>query len=270
MKRSLHIGINDYPGTDSDLDGCVNDANDWKDALNRRGFEWQDVLLDARAFKKAMTDAIADIVLATEPGDLTVITYSGHGSWVPDQDDDELDGRDEALCPYDTDTSGVLTDDYLYSIFSCIKQGSRVVFISDSCHSGSVARRAPRDAGPLANSETLTKVKFLPPSVHLSEEGLDIAGARESLPPLGRSRSTDVLLMDGCKDTEYSYDARFDGRANGAFTYIALWALYKLDPGATYFDWFEQICRYLPSDYYPQTPQLTASAEQRSWKVFEV
>ena len=28
-KLALCIGINDYPGTDSDLSGCVNDANDW-------------------------------------------------------------------------------------------------------------------------------------------------------------------------------------------------------------------------------------------------
>jgi hypothetical protein len=27
-KKVLCIGINDYPGTDSDLSGCVNDAND--------------------------------------------------------------------------------------------------------------------------------------------------------------------------------------------------------------------------------------------------
>ena len=28
-KKALCIGINDYPGTDSDLQGCVNDATDW-------------------------------------------------------------------------------------------------------------------------------------------------------------------------------------------------------------------------------------------------
>jgi hypothetical protein len=28
-KRALCIGINNYPGTHMDLNGCVNDANDW-------------------------------------------------------------------------------------------------------------------------------------------------------------------------------------------------------------------------------------------------
>ena len=37
-KKALCIGINDYPGTDSDLSGCVNDANDWAAELGGRGF----------------------------------------------------------------------------------------------------------------------------------------------------------------------------------------------------------------------------------------
>ena len=39
MKRSLHIGINDYPGTGSDLSGCINDANDWREMLEARDFQ---------------------------------------------------------------------------------------------------------------------------------------------------------------------------------------------------------------------------------------
>lgn len=37
-KQALCIGINDYPGTSSDLAGCVNDANDWTKVLKQRGF----------------------------------------------------------------------------------------------------------------------------------------------------------------------------------------------------------------------------------------
>ena len=38
-KFALCIGINDYPGTDSDLAGCVNDANDWAAAFAKRGLQ---------------------------------------------------------------------------------------------------------------------------------------------------------------------------------------------------------------------------------------
>lgn len=33
-----------------------------------------------------------------EPGDFFVVYYSGHGTNVEDQDGDEEDGNDEALC----------------------------------------------------------------------------------------------------------------------------------------------------------------------------
>ena len=37
----------------------------------------------------------------------------------------------------------------------------------------------------------------------------------------GRPRHA-ALLMSGCQDLEYSYDARFGDRPNGAFTYYFL------------------------------------------------
>ena len=50
-KRALCIGINDYPGTDSDLAGCLNDACDWTAILEQRGFSVQK-LLDQQATAK--------------------------------------------------------------------------------------------------------------------------------------------------------------------------------------------------------------------------
>ena len=37
-KRALCIGVNNYPGTHMDLEGCVNDAQDWAAELGARGF----------------------------------------------------------------------------------------------------------------------------------------------------------------------------------------------------------------------------------------
>ena len=139
MKRSLHIGINDYPGTDNDLSGCVNDANDWREALAARHFEATS-LLDGEATKSDIHEAISKIVGDTGRDDIAVITYSGHGTWVPDEDDDEVDGRDEALCPHDINQGQILTDDELYDIFSERTRGARIIMISDSCHSGTVNR----------------------------------------------------------------------------------------------------------------------------------
>ena len=68
-------------------------------------------------------------------------------------------------------------------------------------------------------------------------------------------------------DTEYSYDASFGNRPNGAFTRVALDTLSKLGTQATYAEWHRAIRAALPSADYPQTPQLMASRHQRQWPV---
>jgi metacaspase-1 len=65
------------------------------------------------------------------------------------------------------------------------------------------------------------------------------------------------------------YDASFDGRPNGAFTYFALATLKELPAGATYRDWVREIRGHLPSQSYPQTPGLQGSRRMRGWGVLE-
>jgi Caspase domain len=167
-KRALCIGINDYPGTGSDLSGCVNDAQDWAGMLKGRGFEVT-TMLDKNATKANMASAMTELVRGAAYGDLAVITYSGHGTWVPDQDGDEADQRDEALCPYDINRGNFLVDDELYDIFQQRQRGARIVFISDSCHSGTVSRMAQ------AIGDNPVRVRFLPPETFLSSKALEVA-----------------------------------------------------------------------------------------------
>jgi metacaspase-1 len=258
MKYALCIGINDYPGTGSDLSGCVNDAGDWAEELTKRGFDTE-VMLDAEATGDAMRAGIRRRLAAAGSGDTVVLTYSGHGTWVRDDNGDEPDGRDEALCPYDIFTNGPLLDDELYDILCERQRGARVVMISDSCHSGSVARFAP---SLRASTDT---VRFLPPAVFLSPN----EAARAAKMPrvmAGRPRHA-ALLLSGCRDFEFSYDAHFGERPNGAFTYVALAALRELPAEATYRDWMASIARQLPSQDYPQTPGIDGSSSQRGWAV---
>ncbi len=114
--RAVCIGIN-YPGTSAQLSGCVNDAKDWEAALAALGFKCA-LVLDEFASKARIVAALTDFVSQTGYRDRLIVTYSGHGTWVPDADGDEPDGRDEALVPIDYRTAGVITDDELYGIFS--------------------------------------------------------------------------------------------------------------------------------------------------------
>jgi metacaspase-1 len=270
VKRALTIGIN-YVGTSAQLAGCVNDAKDWAAVLGGRGFDVT-LLLDAQATRANMLESMADLVAETGPDDLAVISYSGHGSWQVDRDGDEPDRRDEVLCPVDYARSGMLSDDDLYRVFTSGHRWARVVFISDSCHSGTVNRLAP--ALTLARAtdtryvseEAYRSARFLAPSEWLDEGLVGQARRVEHAPARGRPRPS-ALLLAACSDVEVAYDAWFDGRANGAFTYAALAALEE-NP-ATYRDWQRGIRSRLPSVDYQQTPQLTSGSGQRRWTVFE-
>lgn len=268
-RYALCIGINDYPGTGSDLSGCVNDVRDWSAELKSRGFQVR-TLLDRAATGEAIRAAIRDTVAKAAKGDLVVIQYSGHGSYVDDVDGDEPDGTDECICPHDIRTRGAITDDELFQLYSAKAPGVRLLVISDSCHSGSVARFAPITTPPTTAGARAPRrlVRFLPPAVFLKGRHLRNLGAqraRRAGSPPGRHAA---LLMAGCQDTEFSYDAVFKGRPNGAFTFVALRELKKLKAGATYSDWFKAIRKALPSQQYPQSPNLFGSTTMKRWKVF--
>jgi hypothetical protein len=262
-KRALCVGINDYPGTGSDLSGCVNDAQDWAQELTSRGYQVR-TLLDKQATRQDMVDALTKLVTGAVAGDSLVFTYSGHGSWLPDDSGDEPDGRDEMLCPYDISDEQYLMDDDLAQIFKQKAKDVRLYFISDSCHSGSVAKFAPT---PLIAANRMPKIRLLPPLEYVKDpDTRDRIPLAMRAPSSSRGETYPALLLSGCKDVEFSYDADFGGRPNGAMTRAALDAL-KQNP-ATPRDWFKAIRQKLPSQMYPQTPQLFGGRTAKKGPMF--
>jgi hypothetical protein len=264
MKLALCVGINDYPGVANDLYGCRNDAADWTEVLSARGFEVR-TLLDSAASGLAIRTGVADLISRARDGDAVVITYSGHGTWVPDLNGDEPDHRDEAICPHDVATNGPLLDDELFTLFAAAAPGVRTVLVSDSCHSGTLTRLHR----PLGDDRCPSR--FLAPSTFAAAVAAGPAAAVAAGPAGGAGRRarprSAALLLAACRDTEYSYDATFSGRPNGAFTYVALAALASLPADATYRDWLRAIPAQLPSQNYPQTPALQASPTQQAWPL---
>lgn len=275
-RKALCIGINNYPGTHMDLQGCVNDANDWAAELTRRGFKVSK-LLDDQATKAAMMAAMGELIGKAAKKDTLVITYSGHGTYQPDTDGDEADGLDEALCPYDLQTRGeALTDDEIHALFLTRKAGVRIVLIADSCHSGTVTRAARAEADADTRPRFMPMGNWLPdkllPKNRAGKVATTMAAPQGSSPLLAAySNKLGDLLLAGCKEgpNNFSYDARINGRFNGAFTFYALKALKGMKAGASYADWYKAIAKYLPSASYPQVPQLVGSLGARQGIIFE-
>lgn len=204
--KALCIGINDYPGTGMDLQGCVNDAQDWARELQQRGFGVT-TLLDAQATKAAMAQAMGSLIEQGQGGDVLVITYSGHGTYVPDTDGDEVDGLDEALCPHDIRTEGALLDDEIHELFLRRQPKVKLVLVADSCHSGTVTRAAADpDADPRA-----TRPRFMPIGNWMEAAALPRAlPAVQGSSPLAKlmlRRSGDLLLA-GCQEGPQSLQLR--------------------------------------------------------------
>lgn len=270
-KLALTVGINTYPN--APLSGCVNDATDWRDLLQERGY-YVATLLDELATKKTILDALRTRVARARWGDRIVFTYSGHGSWVPDGNGDEADGRDEVLCAYDYEDGGLILDDELAEVFAARRAGVRVVVISDSCHSGTVSRFVD----PSRLFIEAKKLRYVDPSTFLTRPSQVAAMTKvRALPATTAPRtSAGTVLLSGCSDEEYSYDAFINGRPNGAFTEAAIRTFRREENAANVLPapraprisrWHKEIRQGLPSADYPQSPQLYASLWQRTWTL---
>ncbi len=243
MKKALCVGINNYPGFNNDLRGCVNDANDWAAILENAGFEVAKILDDQATKQKILTSLEALIVNASA-GDEIVFTYSGHGTQVADYSGDEIDGYDEALYVYD----GSIVDDELREILQKTPQDVHVVVIADSCFSGTVTRAL--DSGTAR--PRFVKTEDIPATASLKKHLLADEDMVEA-------------LLTGCSDSEYSYDAEINGRWNGAMT---AYATSVMRAGQTWKDFYQQLRLHLPSEAYPQTPQLEGSEDNKNRLVF--
>lgn len=236
---SLHLGLNSvnpshYDGWDGELGGCESDASDMASIAHSQRYTTRKVLLTQQATADAFIEEMLALAQKLRPGDILLLTYSGHGGQVPDLDgDEEHDGLDETWCLYDR----MLIDDELFKLFSRFAPDVRIFMLSDSCHSGSVAKniiarsgisfdelpRIARSADEIlvptgASLEGFDRIRLAPPdktlAAYMKNESMyrsfqtAASGAEQSTCAAG------VILISGCQDNEVSWD----GSANGLFT----------------------------------------------------
>lgn len=228
-KVALLFGINNYPGSGNDLNGCINDVNLVAERLPEfqiRKFTDSDVTVER--FIAEIEYAIANSV----ENDMICIHYSGHGTYVEDKNGDEVDGYDEALYLY----NGVLIDDKMNEMLQKIPNGVTVFLLLDSCFSGT-ATRNPH------------KIRFMPPKFERKEHLRIKRGWYEDLK---------WIVLSGCAENQTSADAFINGKYHGAFTYYAMFTLIRT---MTYQVWFNKIREFLPSRDFDQAPTLEGSSE---------
>jgi len=258
-KIALCMGINEYPDPRNRLSGCVNDATDWSTLLGGTyGFNVK-TLLDSQVTSRNFMEIFGNYLSESKAGDYIVATYSGHGSNVPDNNGDEEDGRDECICLYDR----FFIDDEIRDLFKKINPEATLVFISDSCHSGTVTRAFLNAMGD--GNERLIP-RYMPPEDNIEAGEIKVSKVQNTI--FYPEQDMKEILIAGCTPTEFSYDARINGRNNGAMTAYAITVL-KQNPTITFADFYAKLRVYLPSGSYPQTPLLEGSLEHKKSIMFK-
>ena len=239
---SLHVGLNTvdpahYAGWSGPLAACEADADDMHAIATAGGFA-PTLLKTTTATRKAVIDGIKAAARQLKKGDIFFLTYSGHGGQLPDLNGDEPDDlQDETWCLHD----GELVDDELYALWGSFAAGVRILMLSDSCHSGTVAKLALSQPGNAAARAALSaygvsgEVRFrvMPTDVALRTYRQNKAfydpilrkkGRRESAArrkPGTKDIKASVRLISGCQDNQLSSDGTFNGLFTG--TLLRVW-----------------------------------------------
>lgn len=288
-KYGLFVGINKYT-TSNPLYGCVNDAMMMRQTLQTKfGFlpANNTLLTDAAATRDGIMSNLKKYQAIAGKGDIFVFHYSGHGTLFPDmysEDQDETNltylevfnpdtkqnevwypraKYDSAIVPVDSDmrTSGkpwqnLILDDELSAIFAGFTQkGAQVVFISDSCHSGTVGKAKTSKnrirATPLAaafGTRRYDELKFDEPATkRTSGYPIPVKGL--------------YITLTGSKDDEFSLDARDLPQPMGLFTSTLLNQINS--PGGTRLSYEAtmnlvrpKVAKKAMEDQNPQNPQI--------------
>jgi hypothetical protein len=248
------IGLNSvdaghYQGWSGPLTACEADADDMAQIASGKGMTVTK-LLTKKATRDAVRKAIGSAARALTAGDLFMLSYSGHGGQVPDQNGDEDDQMDETWCLYD----GQLIDDELYALYGSFAKGVRILVFSDSCHSGTVARAALASAAAMARTPTgeAPRYRVMPASVALrvyrANKGFydGLAKEAKSASDLEKLAAT-VLLISGCQDNQLSQDGTFNGLFTGQLLKVWNEGKFKKD----YRKFHANILEDMPPDQSP-------------------
>jgi len=257
-KRALLIGISKYQRKDN--------SGEWRnlnteldlDLLQKvliEKFEFAPgdvvVLHNELATKDNILSEWKKIVAQTAKGDVVFVHFSGHGDSIPDNNGDEIDGKDESLVPFDyvslDDFSKNIRDDEIGKILDELKkkEPGNVTVSIDSCYSGTATRG---DYAVRGGSRDIVKPEKESPS------GLQDRNA--SYP-----KDYVFLAASGPRQTakETDYD---DKRRMGIYTFALVKALSEATPRTTYRDLFERVNNIITSKRGDQNPQLEGSIDE--------
>jgi hypothetical protein len=288
--KAFLVGINTYPGMP--LNGCVNDVVETSKFLKGRCGLTDDrmrLLTDAQGTKQALIDGLHWLMEpdASDSKPVRLFQFSGHGTFVADENGDEPDGKDEALVPYDYKSAGFLIDDVLRETYAQFTPDTHLLLTMDCCHSGSIQRNMNvtfRFHAPTLDewqAIDVAKRKFESDKQRYVFEELSDLRTRSVPQDEWESRIKaamsqfeqkrfgleevpgNVILLSACRAEQTAADAKFGEPYHGALTYFLLQALQETGGRVSYNALIERVAKSLDDNKFVQAPQLECSSESR-------
>lgn len=247
VKKALLIGIN-YRGTESELSGCINDVQNMSIILqNNYNFTKIKMLTDDTIDKPRKSSIIRNLEWLlgnNKKGDELYFHYSGHGSWMYDQNNDEDDCKDECLIPIDYNSHGVILDDLLQEIIvKKLNRGVKLTVILDCCHSG-----------------TALDLRY---SCNFNTNFIKVENMGYMLIP-------NVFMISGCRDDQTSADAYIEKKYQGALSYHVMKVLKEHNFNITKGDLLKELHKYLKTGGYTQKPVISSGTEINLLENFQL
>lgn len=287
-KKALLCGINNYKNQ-PDLRGCVNDVKDMAQLLEASGFQSADIhtLTNEQVTKSAIQQEWQWLLNGAASGDVLVFHFSGHGSYVPDDQEDESDRLDEITCLYDMDfynPETFIRDDEWNDMLQQVPPEVAFTVIMDNCHSGTGTRaisvnlkgdiklmaidrplrsadQSIRSASRPLNREEYQQLlsdpnrvlpRYLEPPPEFQHR---LIAAARSLPlRTAPAPPGPYLLLAACQDNQTAADAFIEGDFHGAFTYHLCHSL-RQSPDLSSTQLIDAVRRQLADNQFLQDPQ---------------
>ena len=270
-KYALLIGVGDYP-SDSGWAALssTNDVELYKKTLLYQGFKEKNIitLIDQQATRKNILEALHVIMFEkVKFGEVMLMHFSGHGQQIFDQNNDELDGLDEAIVPIDAPhdyIEGVYEGENhirdeelgeaLYKIREKLGPLGQFFLTMDACHSGTGTRSQRVARGTMDIFGSDKDLETLQSDVLSAENILEEVGVVGELAP--------IVSFFSSKANQRSFECEGpDGKSYGFLSSAFCKAFSNLEQSATYRGLFDKIKKDVSAQTSLQSPQAEGNLD---------
>ncbi len=271
-KIALLVAVGNYP-FDSGWKkiSSINDLVLLRNALAKQGFSAADIheLTDEAATKQGILEAIQQFLIQTaQPGGVAFFHFSGHGQQVADNNDDELDGYDEAIVPINSplvfnpgvyEGENLIRDEELGKLLDEVRRKlgpkGHLTVVLDACHSGTGTRGSGIARG---TTEKMAGAAYIAGNHKSGKENSNLDGVAKD-----ETNLAPMVTFFGAAQHQLNFETTDEEKHGvGSLSYALCKKLTSAPKGTTYRGLFDQIKNEMSIIAAAQNPQVEGPLDQ--------